>query len=160
MTNRATLAQLRNMTGEQVNDLPFDQIALLLEEVADQKTDIARLNDLLHATLCHRFLDRAAAQRREAGKDTGTVTFEDGEFLVRADLPKKVEWDQAHLSNAVKQLSAWGENPAEYVTIEIKVAEAKFNAWPSTVRKVFDHARTVGAGKPTFKIERAKRGAA
>lgn len=160
MSNRATLAQLRDMTPGQVNTLPVDQIALLLEDVADQKADLSRLSELLHATLSHRYSDAAAAARREVGKDTGTVTLEDGEFAIKADLPAKVEWDQAALRAAMETVKGWGEDPADYLSIVLSVPESRFKAWPDSIRSVFHPARTVGTGKPTFKVERAKRRAA
>ncbi len=160
MSNRATLAQLRDMTQGQVNSLPMDQVALLLEDVADQKAEISRLSELLHSTLLHRYSDAASAARREAGKDTGTVTLHDGDFAIKADLPAKVEWDQAALRSALDTVRGWGEDPADYLAIVLSVPESRFKAWPESIRKVFEPARTVGTGKPTFKVERAKRRAA
>ena len=46
----------------------------------------------LDAGLAHRYADRAAAVRRGAGKDTGSVRFDDGDFTVVADMAKRVDW--------------------------------------------------------------------
>jgi hypothetical protein len=40
------------------------------------------------------------------------------------------------------------------VGIEVKVSETKFGAWPPAVRELFEPARTIKAGKPTYKLER------
>jgi hypothetical protein len=160
VTNRCTLAQLREMTAEQVAILPVDQIASLLDEVAEQKASLKFCDDLLHGALHHRYADRAALLRGTAGKQTGTVSIEDGEFTIRADLPKKVEWDQALLAEAMKTIRAWGEKPEDYVAVEVKVAETRYSAWPPAIRTVFDPARTVGTGRATFKVERKKARAA
>lgn len=160
MSNRVTLAQLREMTAEQVAILPVDQIAVLLEEVAEQKTSLKFCDELLHGALNYRYSERAALAREAAGKNTGTVSLDDGDFTVRADLPKKVEWDQQRLADAVETIRGWGEKPEDYVAIEVKVAESRYTAWPPAIRAVFEPARTVGAGRPTFKVERAKRRAA
>jgi hypothetical protein len=69
-------------------------------------------------------------------------------------LPKKVEYDQPKLRAAVETLRSWGENPEHYIGIEFKVSEAKYNAWPPAIRTLFEPARTLKTGKPTFKLER------
>lgn len=160
MTNRCTLAQLREMTAEQAARLPVDQIAALLEDVAAEKASIKHLDDLLSGALNYRYAERASLLRQAKGTNTGTVSIDDGEYVIRADLPKKVEWDADKLAEAVDQIRSWGEDPAEYVSTEIKVSESRYNAWPSTIRILFEPARTVGAGRPTYKVERVKRRAA
>lgn len=154
MSNRVTLAQLREMTGEQVAILPVDQIAALLEDVAELKADAKRLDDLLHQGMFARYADRAAELRRAQGKDTGTASIPDGDFTVKADLPAKVEWDQAKLREAEATVRSWGEDPAEYLTAVLSVPESRFKAWPDTIKRVFAPARTVGTGRPTFKLVR------
>ena len=157
MSNRATLAQLRDMTPGQVNTLPMDQIASLLEAVAEQKAELSRLTELLNGTLAHRYSDAATIARREAGKDTGTVTLPDGEFAIKADLPAKIEWDQAALRTAMETVRGWGEDPADYLSIVLAVPESRYKAWPDSIRHVFEPARTVSTGRATFKVEQAKR---
>lgn len=160
MQNRVSLAQLCGMTGEQVANLPVDQIAALLEDLADRKAETKAMDDLLHTALAIRYGEQAAAIRRGEGKDTGTVSIGDGDFVIKADLPKKVDWDQPRMREAEQAIRSWGEDPAQYITAVLSVPESRFNAWPESIRKVFEPARTVGTGRPTFKVERAKRRAA
>ena len=148
------------MTGEQVSNLPIDQIASLLEGVADLKADAKRLDDVLNTGIAMAFSKKADDMRRAEGKDTGTVSIEVGGFVVRADLPKKVEWNQAELRQAMETVKKWGEDPADYLSMVLAVPESKFSAWPASIRAVFEPARTVGAGRPTFKVEKSKRRAA
>ena len=108
----------------------------------------------LQGVLHSRFGERAHQLRQEAGKNTGTVRFDVDGHTVIADLPKKVEYDQRKLKEAVEALRKWGENPEDYVSLEVKVAEAKYTAWPPAVRQLFEPARTLKAGKPTYKLER------
>jgi hypothetical protein len=75
---------------------------------------------------------------------------------VRADSPKKVEWDQAELRKAMDTIRGWGEDPAEYMAIVLSVPESKYNALPRVVKAIFDSARTVSSGRPSFKIEPKK----
>jgi hypothetical protein len=160
VTNRCTLAQLRDMTVEQAACLPIDQVAALLEDVADQKAELKRLDDLLSGALHFRYGERAALLRQSESKDTGTVSFSDGEFTIRADLPKKVVWDEGKLASAVETIRSWDEDPKDYVSIEVKVPESRYGAWPPAIRSLFEPARTVSAGRATYKVERAKRRAA
>ena len=96
--------------------------------------------------------------RQEAGKLTGSVRFEVDGYLVVADLPKRTEYDQLKLKEAVEALRKWGEDPEHYVAIEIKVAESKYTAWPPGIRQLFEPARTLKTGKPSYKLEQIKSG--
>ena len=51
-----------------------------------------------------------------------------------------------------------GEDPENYVGIEIKVAESKYTAWPPGIRDLFEPARTLKTGKPSYKLEQIKSG--
>ena len=153
MTNRTTLAQLREMDAAQAARLPVDHLALLLEEVAALKADAKHLADLLHDALHARYGTPAAAARRAEGKDTGRIRITDDAFEVIADLPKKAAWDQPKLAAAVATILSWGEDPADYVTTEIRVPESRFTAWPPRIRAVFEPARTVATGRPSYTLE-------
>ena len=67
MTNRTTLAQLREMDAAQAARLPVDHLALLLEEVGALKADAKHLADLLHDALHARYGAPAAAATGEHG---------------------------------------------------------------------------------------------
>ncbi|WP_408951452.1 hypothetical protein [Lysobacter sp. Hz 25] len=108
--------------------------------------------DLVDRALDLKYSRLALAQRLAAGKDTGTVTFDDGPIRVSVELPKKVEWNQAALACIVDRIRAAGENPAEFVEITYKVNEARYGAWPASVRSSFEPARTLKTGKPSFRL--------
>jgi hypothetical protein len=160
MSNRVTLAQAREMPAEEVAALPIEQIALLLEDVAELKATAKRSDDHLHAAMRVRFADKAAEVRKEKGTDTGTVRLKDGEYTVLADLPKKVVWDQDGLGQVERQLSDMGEPIADYISVKREVSERSYGAWPASLRKMFDPHRTLDVGKPTFKLELKKKDAA
>jgi hypothetical protein len=105
----------------------------------------------LDGALTVRYATRAAEERQAAGKDTGTIRFDDGDFTVVADLPKRVDWDQDRLAAMVGRIRAAGDDPAQYVDIAFKVPERKYAAWPDAIRAGFEPARTVRPG--TLKIE-------
>jgi hypothetical protein len=153
MSNRITLAQLREMNPADAARLPLDQLALLLDDLAALRADAKQLGELLHDALHARFGDAATTARRAEGKDTGRVRLEQGGFEVVADLPKKVEWQQAGLAAAVATLRDWGEDPADYVATELRVPEPRFTAWPPRIRALFEPARTVATGRPSYTLQ-------
>jgi hypothetical protein len=136
----------------EIMSLPAEHLALLQAD-ADAALEAAkRLKEWLESAIALRYADKAAAARAAQVKDTGTVRFEDGAVTVAADLPKKVEWDQAQLAPLVARIRESGEDPADYVEIGFKVPERKFAAWPEPIRQAFAPARIVRTGKPTFRL--------
>ena len=43
-----------------------------------------------------------------------------------------------------------GENPRDYIEVSLRVSERKYTSWPPYIRKAFEPARTVKAGRETF----------
>ncbi len=150
--NRPTLDTVRMMPVGDVIALPSDHLALLQADARDALEAAKRLQDWIEAAIRLRYEQRAIAARGGAGKDTGTVHFEDGPVSITADLPKRVDWDQRQLADLVERIRAGGENPGEYVEVSFKVAERAYAAWPERIRTVFEPARTVRTGRQTFKL--------
>jgi hypothetical protein len=153
MHNRTTLADLRAMGAAQAACLPIEQLAMLLDDAGAMKAEAKLLADLLQDALHLRYGPPAALARRAEGKDTGRTRIVEDGFEVVADLPKKVDWHQSRLAEAVATLRGWGEDPADYVTTEIRVPESRFTAWPPRIRAVFEPARTVATGRPAYSLE-------
>ena len=137
--------------------LPAEQLALLQEDAEAALKDAKTLKDWLDGAISLRFGEQAKAARRDAGKDTGTVRLVENGVIVVAELPKRVEWDQAQLAAVVERIRAEGDDPTEYVDIALKVPERKFDAWPSAIRATFEDARTVRTGKAVFKLSLAQK---
>ena len=154
------LDEVGQLSMAEVDALPTFQIAAFLTRVAEIRETARAYESALNAALDRRFSEHAYQLRQQAGKTTGTVRFEADGYVIVADLPKRPEYDQIILMAAVEALRRWGENPEDYVGIEIKVAESKYSAWPSTIRQLFEPARTVRVGKPTYKLELIQPGAA
>jgi hypothetical protein len=150
--NRPRLADLPTMPIGEIAALPADLLAVLQEEAEEAAKAARSLADWLNGAIGLRYAERAATARRAAGKDTGTVRFEDGEVTVIADLSKKVEWDQPRLAAMVAHIRAAGDDPDEYVETLFRVPERKYGAWPAAIREGFEAARTVEPGKPTFRL--------
>lgn len=141
--------------------LPAPQLAALLDDVAERKARITALNQKLASALELRYGARASQRRGEMGKDTGAVRFDDNGFVVIADLPKRVKWDQEKLSHAVEVIrSSWNDDPADYVKTKLEVSESAFANWPRAVRELFLPARTVETGRASYRLERRDAGGA
>ncbi|MBF0370495.1 MAG: hypothetical protein HQL52_13665 [Magnetococcales bacterium] len=160
MNDQITLEHLRRMPMGEVAAL--DPVTLTgLQDQANTAMERAKsIKDLLDGVLSRRYADRAALLRKDAGKDFGSIRFDDGEVTITADLPKRPVWDQKRLGEIVERIRRAGEDPGEYVEVAYKVAERKFTAWPAHIRSTFEAARTVKPGKPSFKLSLVDREAA
>ena len=144
--------------ASELAEYPPEMLLDLKQQAADAVARAKAHCELVDRALGLRYHRIAEQQRLADGKDTGTVTFRDGVVRVSADLPKRVEWDQAHLSRIVERIRAAGEDPGEFVEISYRVSEAQYNAWPLTLRSSFAPARTLKTGKPTFRLARQEDG--
>lgn len=151
---------MSHLTPNQVLTTPADELAQQSSESLFQlKNDAVDLLAAAKAVVEHidraldlRYAQRAHVLRLAAGKDTGVVHFEDGHVRVTADLPKKVDWDQTRLAEITRRIAANGDDPSEYVEISYRISEAKFNAWPESLKSAFAPARTLKTGKPGFRL--------
>ncbi len=145
---------IRDLEVGRVADLTAPELACIADDLAEQKASLGLIEDKLRAALDLKYGARAAQRRAEEAKDTGTVRFEDNGFVVVADLPKRVKWDQAKLRLAAEIIrTSWGDDPAEYIKTKLEVSEAAFANWPRPVRELFTPARTVETGRPSYRIE-------
>ena len=151
-TNRPTLDTLRHMPVSDVIALPSEHLALLQTDAREALDAAERMQDWIEAAIALRYEPRAIGMRATAGKDTGTVRFDDGEVEVTAELPKRVEWDQRRLADLAGQIRASGEDPGQYVEVSFKVSERAYVAWPERIRAAFEPARTVRTGRATYRL--------
>ena len=149
--NTPSIDQLISLPAGEIAQLPVELLAALQREIDAAAKQMKAVTARFSRALEVRYAARAAEARRACGKDTGTVRIVDGDFTVVADLPKRVEWDQAKLAAMVERIRAAGEDPAEYVEISFKVPERAYVAWPEAIRQGFEPARTVKTG--TLKVD-------
>lgn len=149
--NTPTPDDLPGLSPQEIAGLPVELLAILQREIDERLKRDKAAKTRLDAALTVRYATRAAEERQAQAKDTGTVRFDDGDFTVVADLPKRVEWDQSQLAAMVERIRAAGDDPAEYVDIAFKVPERKYAAWPDAIRQGFEPARTVKTG--ALKVE-------
>lgn len=155
--NTPTPDDLPALSTAEIAALPVELLAILQREIEERLKRDKAAKIRFDAGLAVRYATRATEERQTAGKDTGTVRFDDGDFTVVADLPKRVDWDQDRLADMVAQIRDAGDDPAEYVDLAYKVPERKYAAWPEAIRHGFEPARTVRPG--TLKVEILAQGA-
>jgi len=155
--NAPTPEDLPGIPDAELAQLPVELLAILQRETEEALKRAKASKARLDTALTVRYATRAAEERLARGKDTGTVRFDDGDFTVVADLPKRVDWDQVRLGEIVERIRGSGDDPAQYVDIAIKVPERKYAAWPEAIRQGFEPARTVRPG--TLKVEILSQGA-
>ena len=156
--NTPTPADLPGIPETDLAQLPVELLAILQHETDANLKRAKAAKVRLDAALTVRYASRAAEERQAQTKDTGTVRFDDGDFTVVADLPKRVDWDQDRLGEIVERIRGSGDDPTQYVDIAIKVPERNYSAWPENIRAEFEPARTVRTG--TLKVELLPQGGA
>lgn len=140
------------LSAQVIRDLPLENVAALQRFEALAKSELAALCAMIHAGLELRYADPAKAQLLAEGKDTGTTHIFDGEFDITVEVDKTVKWDQKQLATIFERIAANGDKPGQYIDLKYAVSEAKFKAWPETLRQPFEAARTVTPGKPKFTL--------
>jgi hypothetical protein len=150
--NCPSYQDLPDLPPEEIAELPADVIIVLQQDCEAALKQAKAAKSRLDDALVLKYGAQAADARRAAGKDTGTVRFDDGDTTVVADLPKRVDWDQIQLAAMVERIRAAGDDPAEYVEISFKVAERNYAAWPTAIREGFEPARTVRPGQLSIQL--------
>lgn len=146
------LQTIKEQPPSVLDALPIEVLANLQEQAEAHFAEASQMLAILHGVLVRRYANGL--------NDTGTHHRNDGGYDITITVPKRVEYEREGLDKAVETIRSWGENPADYVETKVSVPESKYKAWPPVIRNLFEPARTVKAGKPTFKIARAKQEAA
>ena len=143
-----------DLSAQVIRDLPLDNVAALLRFISDAKSELGTLSNLVQAGLELRYADEARAQLLTKGQDTGTTHILDGDFDITVEIGKDVKYEPKGLTELVAKIEATGGDPREYVEIKYSVSEAKFKAWPQTLRAPFEALRTVTPKVPKFVLRR------
>ena len=160
MTDGITLQRIADWSPDRIAFLDTDVLARLGRELANARAFLIDVEAKLSAALDQKFGEQARDLRLAEGKDSGRVRLHDGDFVIVADQPKRVEWDQQELAAVVARIRDAGDDPAEYVKTRLEVSERAYTAGPQRVRTIFEPARTVTLGKPSYTLERRQAEAA
>jgi len=103
--------------------------------------------------------DRKYGQRVESrlkgdNKDTGTIVFDEKDFVVKAIVRKAVTWDHEELWRALEVISKeFGSDVAKSISdVTVKVPEAKYKDADPRIQLALGDARTVEAKGPDYYI--------
>lgn len=144
-----------DLSAQVIRDLPLENVAALQRFIAEAKSELATLSAMVQTGLELRYAEQAKAQLLADGKDTGTTHIIDGEFDITVEVGKDVKYEPKGLAELVAKIEASGGDPREYVEIKYSVSEAKFKAWPQTLRAPFEALRTVTPKAAKFVLRRA-----
>ena len=123
--NTPTVDDLPGLGLQDIAQLPVELLAILQRDVDERIKRDKAAKARLDGALTVRYATRAAEERQAAGKDTGTIRFDDGDFTVVADLPKRVDWDQDRLAAMVERIRAAGDDPAAVCRHRLQGARAQ-----------------------------------
>lgn len=154
--NTPSIDDMLNLPAGELAQLPVELLVALQAELDHAAKQLKAASAKFNSALDVRYATRAAEARRACGKDTGTVRLVDGDYTVVADLPKRVDWDQAKLAQIAVNIADSGEDPAEFIDTKLAVSERKYGALPEAWRKGFEPARTVKTGTLKVTLEPAE----
>lgn len=118
------------------------EIAVLEMQLANVNTDISEAVSLALADC-----------RKLQGKEFGAVHVVAEGFKVTETVPKRVKWDQEKLASIYKAIKDSGDEPLNYMKVELLVPERLYEQFGQEVQDIFVQARIVEKGKPQLKIE-------
>ena len=143
-----------DLSPQVIRDLPLENVAALQRFISDAKSELATLANMVQAGLEMRYGEQAKAQLLAQGKDTGTTHIVDGHFDITVEIGKEAKYEPKGLADLVAKIKATGGDPSEYVEIKYSVSEAKFKAWPQSLRAPFEALRTVTPKAAKFVLRR------
>lgn len=126
---------------------------LNFEDEVEQATKKLKL---AKAALLDRKQTEIASALSQKPEPFGAVSQQIANQKVTFTTPKKVEWDQEGLKQLQDQMIKDGADPAEYITVELKVKEDAYKNWPSNLKEYFEPHRTVTPGNVAVKVEPIK----
>jgi hypothetical protein len=151
--NIPSVDEMLNLAVTDLALMPAALLAAVQAEIETASDRMKAVTERFALALEVRYAARAADCRQDAGKDTGTIRFEDGDVTVIADLAKRIDWDQTKLAQIAENIALAGDDPTEFIETKLSVSERKYGALPESWRKGFEPARTVRTGKPKFRLQ-------
>ena len=146
--------EVQNFSTSELSRLSAEELNRLIDEAGEAISKAKTAKQILELAISCKYEDRASSLRETLQKDTGVINFEDEDYTVSVDLPKKVDWDQSELKKMAMKITAAGEDPTEFLDISYKVPERKYTAWPEYLKKTFRAARTLKTGKAVYKFKK------
>lgn len=145
-------SELAELSVGQLAALPADELVEVSQNLDHLLAWTKQVRNKLDAALAQRYGEQAQAVLHTSGRDFGTAHLDDGSVHIKAELPKRVQWDQKHLREIAQRIAAAGDNVEDFLDVKLAVSESRYTNWPPSLREQFAAARTVAPGKPTFTL--------
>lgn len=147
---------LAEMSVAQIASLPPAQLQEAHINLLTLQSAVKSALERFNVALDQRYAEQAASARQANGRDFGVCHLNDGSLRITVDVPKRVAWDQAKLTEIAQRIAASGEMVSDYIDIDYSVSESRFNAWPATLKESFSKARTIKPGKAAYRLALVK----
>ena len=144
--------QLAEMSVSQLANLTHAQKCEVDINLTQASTWLKQARTKFDTALEQCYGDKARAALLESGRDFGTAHIADGPLEITLELPKRVSWDQKKLAEIADRITAAGDRVQDYMDIDLTVSESRYTNWPPALKEQFSAARTVKAGKATFRL--------
>ena len=142
----------KDMQIDDIMTLPLSELDLIKQELEEAINDLDAYKDKLDDALNMRFMRKTQQLLNKDGRDSGTVHFEEEEYEVTVNLPKKVVWDQEKLAAIIQDIPQTERD--KYIDTIYKIHEQHYLMYcPLHLRDKLDQAREVTTTKPKFKFK-------
>ena len=121
----------------------------LEQEIAVLETQLANVNTDIGDVLSMQLSEIRALQ----AKEFGAVNVVCDGYKVTETIPKRIKWDQGKMAEIFQTIKLHGDDPFQYMKVELGCNEKMYERFDDGIKAVFDEARIVEKGKPSLKIE-------
>lgn len=144
--------QLAYLLQTDLTQLDITRLHEVSVEINYRHTLLTKARTKVETALAQRYGAQLQAALHATGRDFGTAHFTDGAVHIKAELPKRVQWDQQRLKDIAERIAAAGDRVEDYIDAKLSVSESRYTNWPPALQQQFSAARTVAPGKPTFTL--------
>lgn len=129
------------------------RIALMDEEHAVRMAPLDDEMTAVNTQISEATTAKLQQLRDLSGKEFGVLHLTMDGIKVSQTVTKKVTWDQAKLNDLFTRIQASGDEPRNYMKLELKVGEKEYDKFVPGIKTIFAEARTVTPGAVTVKFE-------
>lgn len=144
--------RLAHLLQTDLTQLDITRLHEVSVEINYRHALLTKARATVDAALAQRYGAQLQAALLASGRDFGTAHLTDGDVHIKAELPKRVQWDQQRLKDIAERIAATGDRVEDYIDAKLSVSESRYTNWPPALQQQFAAARTVAPGKPTFTL--------
>jgi hypothetical protein len=143
-----------NTDVSSVSAASLSELVMMKSELDRVIVDAQEKIKFIKSELEERYLERGQETLRQTGRDFGSVSFNDGDYKVKLNLRKRVEWDEGKLLNALNRMDE--DTARHYAQVKYSITESKYNAAPPEIKSALSDARTVHLQGVSIDVEEDK----